>query len=139
MRTTYADGGQHPSFAALARQGVSLGLLSRPEALAFAGREVVVTPARPKRPACPGPACPTQVAEAKAAAPDVTSALKPVAWTPRIPSPNSPAEPDLSVFSPTPLGYGPMQPMPYSSEPLGSVRILAAGLVYTSDTVASEP
>src|SRR3954447_26917186 len=67
IRTTYADGGQHPSFLALARQGVSLGEISRPEALALAGREIVVTPARPKQPACPGqPGCPTQVAQAPA-------------------------------------------------------------------------
>jgi len=69
IRTTYADGGQHPSFLALARLGVSLGEVSRPEALALAGREIVVTPARPKRQACPGdPGCPTQVAEAKGSA-----------------------------------------------------------------------
>jgi murein L,D-transpeptidase YafK len=37
VRTTYADGGQHPSFAALARRGVNLGEVSRPEALAYAG------------------------------------------------------------------------------------------------------
>jgi hypothetical protein len=47
MRTTYADGGQHRSFAALIRQGASVGLLSRPEALAFAPREIVITLARP--------------------------------------------------------------------------------------------
>jgi murein L,D-transpeptidase YafK len=39
VRTTYADGGQHPSFAALARKGVNLGDVSRPEALAYAGLE----------------------------------------------------------------------------------------------------
>src|SRR4051812_35746489 len=63
IRTTYADGGQHPSFLALFRQGAYLGEVSRPEALALAGREVVVTPAR-KRQVCPGPGCPTQVADA---------------------------------------------------------------------------
>src|SRR3954453_3805653 len=69
VRTTYADGGQHPSCLALARQGISLGEVSRPEALALAGREIVVTPARPKRPVCPGgPDCPTQVAGTKGSA-----------------------------------------------------------------------
>ena len=62
VRTTYADGGQHPSFAALVRQGApSLGAVSRPEALALAGREIVVVPARVK------PL--TQVAAAPAPAP----------------------------------------------------------------------
>ncbi|MFH6786565.1 MULTISPECIES: L,D-transpeptidase family protein [Methylobacterium] len=87
VRTTYADGGQHPSFTALikrasafasmagpaavttatayAADGIAtaslapafivpagLGDVSRPEALALAGREVVVVPAR-RRPAPP--------------------------------------------------------------------------------------
>jgi hypothetical protein len=101
VRTTYADGGQHPSFTALikrasafaalagpspsgaaavtsatayAADGTSaasplaafivpagLGEVSRPEALALAGREVVVIPAR-RRPA--PPIHPIQVAAA---------------------------------------------------------------------------
>jgi murein L,D-transpeptidase YafK len=48
LRITYSDGGQHPAFAALLKQGVDLGDVSRPEALAFAGQEVVVAPARKK-------------------------------------------------------------------------------------------
>jgi murein L,D-transpeptidase YafK len=48
IRTTYEDGGQHASFAALSRKGISLGLLSRPEALDEAGRDIVVI--RAKRP-----------------------------------------------------------------------------------------
>jgi murein L,D-transpeptidase YafK len=46
IRTTYEDGGQHPSFAALSRKGIALGQLSRPEALEVAGRDVVVIRAR---------------------------------------------------------------------------------------------
>ncbi|HEX8416960.1 MAG TPA: murein L,D-transpeptidase family protein, partial [Methylobacterium sp.] len=46
IRTTYSDGGQHPFWAALAAKGVPLGIVSRPEALAYAGQEVVVIPAR---------------------------------------------------------------------------------------------
>lgn len=57
VRTTYSDGGQHAFWAALAAKGVSLGDVSRPEALAYAGQEVVVIPAHP-RPA------PIRVAEA---------------------------------------------------------------------------
>ncbi|WP_375462339.1 L,D-transpeptidase family protein [uncultured Methylobacterium sp.] len=46
VRTTYSDGGQHAFWASLAAKGVSLGEVSRPEALAFAGQEVVVIPGR---------------------------------------------------------------------------------------------
>ncbi|MEA1832506.1 murein L,D-transpeptidase family protein [Methylobacterium durans] len=53
VRTTYSDGGQNAFWAALASKGVSLGEVSRPEALAYAGQEVVVIPAR--RPAAPIP------------------------------------------------------------------------------------
>jgi murein L,D-transpeptidase YafK len=49
VRTTYSDGGQHAVFASLMRRGVPLGEVSRPEALALAGREIILTPARPKR------------------------------------------------------------------------------------------
>ena len=55
VRTTYSDGGQHPFWAALSAKGVSLGDVSRPEALAYAGQEVVVIPAHRR---------PVQVAEA---------------------------------------------------------------------------
>ncbi|WP_247654405.1 MULTISPECIES: L,D-transpeptidase family protein [Microvirga] len=67
IRTTYADGGQHPSFTALWRRGVSLGEVSRPEALAYAGLERVIAPAPAPRPACSGPgACTPSSADAKA-------------------------------------------------------------------------
>ena len=46
IRTTYADGGQHAIFMAMARAGANLGDVSRPKALAYAGRDVIVTPAR---------------------------------------------------------------------------------------------
>jgi murein L,D-transpeptidase YafK len=49
VRIAYADGGQHPYLATLARRGVYLGDVSRPETLAFAGRETVIVPARPKQ------------------------------------------------------------------------------------------
>jgi len=48
VRTTYSDGGQHSFWAAFAAKGGSLGEVSRPEALAYAGQEVVVIPARPR-------------------------------------------------------------------------------------------
>jgi murein L,D-transpeptidase YafK len=49
IRTTYSDGGQHPAFAALLKQGTDLGDISRPEALAFAGQDVTVIQARKKK------------------------------------------------------------------------------------------
>lgn len=55
VRTTYADGGQNAIFAALAKKGENLGDISRPEALAYAGREVVMVPARRKPVHVPAP------------------------------------------------------------------------------------
>ncbi|WP_407519824.1 hypothetical protein [Methylobacterium oryzisoli] len=86
VRTTYADGGQHAVFSALLRKGASLGEVSRPEALAFAGREVVTIPARRRSPA-------VQVAEAGPLAPTF------------IPLPVIETEP--SLFARTPLAEGP--------------------------------
>ncbi len=63
VRTTYADGGQHPSFVSLAARGAHLGEVSRPEALAFAGQEVVTIPAR-RRPAEPAKASTAEVMQA---------------------------------------------------------------------------
>ncbi|MBD2750623.1 murein L,D-transpeptidase [Microvirga sp. BT688] len=96
IRTTYADGGQHPSFTALWRRGVSLGEVSRPEALAYAGLERVVSPARATRPVCPVPSTCTPLAnEAKAISPpDTGQQLQPIAlldgpsmWLKELPSP----------------------------------------------------
>ena len=116
VRTTYADGGQHPTFTALLRQGAHLGEVSRPEALAFAGREVIVTPARPKRPPCPGPDCPTQVASAGNAMPRAESGP---------PTPASGGEP--SLFARTPLGSGPAS-VTVTAMMSGAARIVPAGL-----------
>ena len=44
VRTTYSDGGQHAFWAAYTARGGAVGDISRPEALAFAGQEVVVVP-----------------------------------------------------------------------------------------------
>jgi hypothetical protein len=105
------------------RRGMPLGLLSRPEALAVAGREVVVIPARKKAPA------PTQVAEAKPApaapkelpAPIVLAALPP-SFVP--------------LFSPRPLGSplrGDPSPVPMSGAP----GILTASFSAASFEVAA--
>lgn len=53
VRTTYSDGGQNAFWANFAARGGSLGEVSRPEALAYAGQEVVLIPAR--RPHAPVP------------------------------------------------------------------------------------
>ena len=51
VRTTYSDGGQNAFWAAYTARGGAVGDISRPEALAFAGQEVVVVPGhRPPRP-----------------------------------------------------------------------------------------
>ncbi|MCJ2068723.1 murein L,D-transpeptidase [Methylobacterium sp. J-030] len=44
VRTTYSDGGQNAFWAAYTARGGVVGDISRPEALAFAGQEVVVVP-----------------------------------------------------------------------------------------------
>jgi murein L,D-transpeptidase YafK len=56
VRTSYSDGGQNAYFAALLRKGAHLGDVSRPEALAFAGVDEVLSPAKgvcAKKGVCP--------------------------------------------------------------------------------------
>ena len=50
VRTTYSDGGQHAFWAHRIRHGFPVGDISRPEALAYAGQEVVLIAARRKPP-----------------------------------------------------------------------------------------
>ena len=50
VRTTYADGGQHPSFQGLRALTRNLGEVSRPETLAYAGRDVPVPETKPPTP-----------------------------------------------------------------------------------------
>ena len=71
LRTTYSDGGQNAIFAAMLSKGENLGDVSRPEALAYAGQEVIVTPARRHAPK------PVHIAAAAPAAiPDVPPAMR---------------------------------------------------------------
>ncbi len=51
VRTTYADGGQHPAFAHLAQKGGPIGQVSQPEALAYAALEEPSARARAGAPA----------------------------------------------------------------------------------------
>jgi murein L,D-transpeptidase YafK len=128
IRTTYADGGQHPLFIALLRQGAYLGEVSRPEALALAGREIVVIPAHPKQPACPGhPGCPTQVADAKGSVP-----IPPKVWpvAPALASiqgalPPLADEPSVFAFAPLDAGSATVAAKPAIP---GSLRVLPAHL-----------
>lgn len=55
IRISYLDGGQHPAFRKLPQNAAQLGEVSRPEALAYAGREIVLIPARKKPLAIPLP------------------------------------------------------------------------------------
>jgi hypothetical protein len=96
-------------------------MISRPEALAFAGREIVITPARRKPPACPGPGCPTQMAEA---------------------SPPTPAKlpPSLAMmFAPQPLADAPAARISTDATVPGSARILATNFALATFEVAARP
>jgi murein L,D-transpeptidase YafK len=108
VRTTYADGGTHATFASLARvSSPSLGMVSRPEALAFAGREVTVIPAR-KTPPLP----PTLVAGLRS--PEMMAPALSVG--------------DLSVFVFASLGYGAgVSPTEAAPTIPGAARIVAQG------------
>jgi len=95
IRTIYADSGQHPSFTVLWRRGVSLGEVSRPEALAYAGLERVITPARPIQPVCLWTgSCPPSSGQAKAPStpvveeriPPPVPVAGPAMWLPELPS-----------------------------------------------------
>lgn len=77
VRTTYADGGMNAIFRALAaKKEPKLGVISRPEALAFAGKEVVLVAARK----------PTQLALANAPEPPRRAPDSPGANSPNAPS-----------------------------------------------------
>ncbi|WP_036261494.1 L,D-transpeptidase family protein [Methylocapsa aurea] len=121
VRTTYADGGQHPAFLELARQGAFLGEVSRPEALAYAGLDVIVTPARPKR------RSPATASLAPNAAKDATP-LEAAAPQPAAAASSSAAE--LSAFAPAPMCYPLGRPTPkVQSLMAGAMPILPATFI----------
>ena len=74
VRTTYADGGQNAIFAALLKRGADLGTVSRPEALAYAGIDVTLIPAR-RRPT---------VNVATSTSPTTPSAVVKADWAPEL-------------------------------------------------------
>ncbi len=88
VRTTYSDGGQNAIFAALMKKGASLGTVSRPEALAFAGVDVTLIAAhRHRRPTMTAsvPAVPPLVATVVRAHPaPLPSVIEPVVLAPRL-------------------------------------------------------
>jgi hypothetical protein len=110
IRTTYSDGGQHPAFAALLKQGADLGDVSRPEALAFAGEEVTVIPARKKK---------IEVAAAKPLEPPEPAGKEACIALPI----RSIGVTDL-LFSARPLGCGRTQSVSASTMAAGAMRIL---------------
>src|ERR671913_765290 len=127
IRTTYADGGQHPSFTALWRRGVPLGEVSRPEALAYAGLERVITRARATRLACLGTGtCAPTAHEVKAVfPPDTGEQLVPIApldgpsmWLKELPS----------LFTSAPVGGALMGVTHGQPIILGAQQIVPAGL-----------
>jgi hypothetical protein len=143
-RVTYADGGQHPSFAALARRGVPLGEMSRPETIALAGREVVITPARPRRVLLAGPVPPQRLTasrEGPPAGPVPEVALQAVTSvaTFGVPAPVPLREPP--VFGPGPLAYAPggasTLDLGTTSPLAGSVRIVPTPLAAARFLVAA--
>jgi murein L,D-transpeptidase YafK len=125
VRTSYADGGQHPAFLALARQGAFLGEISRPEALAYAGLETVITPAHGRCARAAG--CPTSIiaAQSTAAKGAMAAETKP---TPAEASVSSAIDPatftELSAFAPTPFCYKLGRPAPAQSVIAGAMPIL---------------
>ena len=112
VRTTYADGGQHPAFRNDRYAGL-LGEVSRPDALPAAGREVVLVPARAKKPILVAAAPPPRPGSAPAPATD------------------------MSVFSGSAWSYGPTQPMPIGTLLAGAAGTLPATLKPATFVIAS--
>ncbi|GGC63315.1 L,D-transpeptidase family protein [Chelatococcus reniformis] len=125
VRTTYADGGTNTAFAALARiASPALGVVSRPEALAFAGREVVIIPARKLKPPpteiakATIPARPVQVAftlagpTAQAAFVPLPAAAAPAAAQSRIDLAHAPASAEPILLGLTRAAEGDDAPIP---------------------------
>ena len=98
VRTTYSDGGQNAFWAAYTARGGAVGDISRPEALAFAGQEVVVVPGhRAARPV------PEAVWSAWASA---ESALSPRWMAGFVPVYARAADPFGALAGPIPTRYG---------------------------------
>ena len=129
IRTTYSDGGQNAIFAALLKNGANLGTVSRPEALAYAGIDVTLVPAR----AHPRPAAkPVAVA---AVMPKMTPAPGPAtAPEPAVPlrlvKAHAAAVPvAVDTLGPAPLTYALFRPPTGQALIAGAMPMRAASLV----------
>ena len=129
IRTTYSDGGQNAIFAALLKNGANLGTVSRPEALAYAGIDVTLVPAR----AHPRPAAkPVAVA---AVMPTMTPAPGPAtAPEPAVPlrlvKAHAAAVPvAIDTLGPAPLTYALFRPPAVPALIAGAMPMRAASLV----------
>jgi murein L,D-transpeptidase YafK len=136
VRTVYSDGGQNPYFAALLRKGAQLGEVSRPEALAYAGIEEVVTPARgicAKKGRCPeaiavGPGAAKPAEEATAGDKPAVAAPQeapPRIWLAAAHATALPATEPLTL-APAPLSYQLGRPAPEQTVIAGAMPILPA-------------
>jgi murein L,D-transpeptidase YafK len=131
VRTTYSDGGQNPYFAALLSKGAKLGEVSRPEALAYAGIEEVVTPARgicARKGRCPeavvngpGAAKPAQDKPAEETLPQAPPRI----WLAATHATALPATEPLTL-APAPLSYQLGRPAPQQTVIAGAMPILPA-------------
>ena len=134
VRTTYSDGGQNPYFAALLSKGAKLGEVSRPEALAYAGIEEVVTPARgicARKGRCPeaianGPgSAPTQAKPEEAAPQETPQEPPPRIWLAAAHATPLPATEPLTL-APALLSYKLGRPAPEQTVIAGAMPILPA-------------
>ncbi|MDP4005718.1 murein L,D-transpeptidase family protein [Methylobacterium sp. NEAU K] len=119
VRTTYSDGGQNAFWAAYTARGGAVGDISRPEALAFAGQEVVVVPGH--RPPHPVP----EAVWAKWAAPD--SALSPRRMAGFVPVYERTPDP-FAALAAFPARYGDGLPSMLAAGLSGSGGAVAAAL-----------
>ena len=121
IRTTYSDGGQNAIFVALLKKGANLGTVSRPEALAYAGIDVTLVPAR----AHPRPAA-KPVAMA-AVTPSVTPGL--AAPLRLLKAHAAPVPVAMDTLGPVPLTYALFRPPTGQALIAGAMPMRAASLV----------
>ena len=123
IRTTYSDGGQNAIFAALMKKGVSLGTVSRPEALAYAGIDVTLTPAHKLRPTL------TETAAGPQAGPLTKTALLSKAVFLAVHTAPVADRLDPAILAPKPLPYALFKPLPMQGVIAGASPVRAAQIV----------
>jgi len=133
VHTVYSDGGQNPYFAALLRKGAQLGEVSRPEALAYAGIDEVLTPARgicAHKGRCPeaianGPALGPAKPDADAQPAAAPQEAPPRIWLAAAHATALPATEPMTL-APAPLCYKLGRPAPEQTIIAGTMPILPA-------------